>query len=162
MLNELLLIEVLAVNESSTENAALIPPPTTNKLGAGHCYNPERNGIASGRSFACQPLFDQYSNYQRSPTMIPPMRTARTRPHSDPRRLNGLHQGSQRWWRVPTMVKGPPDVDGRLWYKVCHFSRPGAKLNAAASTALRPGGRQNGRVANEICHRYTGIAVFQP
>ena len=36
--------------------------------------------------------------------------------------------------------------------QVCHFSRPGADLNAAASTALGPGHRQNGRVANGLCH----------
>ena len=32
------------------------------------------------------------------------------------------------------------------------FSRPGAELNVAASTALGPDRRQNGRVANDLCH----------
>ena len=42
-------------------------------------------------------------------------------------------------------------LNGRVCPKVCHFPRLGAELNAAASTALEPGRRQNGRVANEVC-----------
>ena len=53
---------------------------------------------------------------------------------------------------VPKVINIAKGDNGRLYTKVCHFSRPGAKLNAAASTALRPGGRQNGRVANEVCY----------
>ena len=41
--------------------------------------------------------------------------------------------------------------NGRLRAKLCHFSRPGADPGAAPSTALGAGGRQNGRVANELC-----------
>ena len=42
--------------------------------------------------------------------------------------------------------------DGILCRKVCHFSRPGPQLDATASTALGAGRRQNGRVANGVCH----------
>ena len=45
-----------------------------------------------------------------------------------------------------------PQPAVRLDTKVCHFSRPGAEPNAAASTALGLDRRQNGRVANEVCH----------
>ena len=53
-------------------------------------------------------------------------------------------------------------IDGRLPVQVCHFSRPGLQLDATVSTALGAGRRQNGRVANEICHRYTGMVAFRP
>ena len=42
--------------------------------------------------------------------------------------------------------------DGRVYTKLCHFSRPGPELGAAVSTALVVDRRQNGRVANELCH----------
>ncbi len=42
---------------------------------------------------------------------------------------------------------------GRLYTKLCHFSLPRPVIGNIRKHGAGPGGRQNGRVANELCHR---------
>ena len=54
---------------------------------------------------------------------------------------------------MSVVVSGPGFLNGRLAFKVCHFSRPQPELGAAVvSTAAGSNRQQHGRVANELCH----------